>query len=315
MLGNKFLFNKDLSLYCSVTDKPVTLAGIIINYGFESKELERGYAHLIEHMVIKSNQKYFEYLEENGVIFNAGTQEDCILFTFIDFKSGFLENEIDTLKNILFTEFASEDLETEKKTIAQEHLYRCERYTKKAIDEAMGSIDEISAFNLDKLNKYRKTILASYKLLLINQHSEQLKEDFVELRKQHINNDWYKDIEIESVVESDEKISIKFEKNIFSEMLLYNLKILCMCSFCGENIKIIRDEKHVTVEISFSKEKFISLLSEKKQSFSRYILFLDSIKMYYQEIAYIIRNIGFDFDLEKSYFSDWEVKILEKITQ
>lgn len=315
MLGNKLLFNKELSLYCSVTDKPITLVGIMIDYGFGSKELARGYAHLFEHMVIKSNKKYFDYLENNNVVFNANTQEDYMLFTFIDFKSGFLEKEIDALKSIILSDFTSEDLETEKKTIQQEHLFRCERYTKESIDNALGSVDEISEFSLDKLNEYQKTILSSQKLLLITKQSEQLEVDLAKLNKYDIHDKWYEDIKIIEAKKLNDKTILKFKKSIASNILLYNLKILCMCSLDRESIEVSTDENYITVKLSFSKEKFISMLSEKKQSFSRYVLYLDSIKMYYQEIANLIRNIDMDFDIEKSYFSNWEVKILEKITQ
>lgn len=312
MILNRLLCNKDLALYCSVTKMPITLASIMIGYGYGSKEIDRGYAHLFEHMVIKSNQKYFNSLEEKGINYNAETQKDKILFTFIGFNGDILENEILNLRKIFDTEFRSDDLETEKKTIIQEYLYRSKAFTKESIEAAIGSIENIKAFSIEKLNDVKDKILVKSDIMYITGHPEKITDKFRELENLNLNENWYENVIIQDIYESDDGIFLELSENVYAEMFIHNLNILCMCSFKKENIEVHRYDNKCFVKLMFSGERLIDILKEKHNSFSRYILFLDTIKVYYQELANFISDIGVNYDLEKCYYSQWEVKLFEK---
>lgn len=313
MIENNLLTDSKGCLYCDIKDNPLSLASIILPYGYSSSEFERGYAHLMEHMVIRSNQDYFNFLESQGIIYNAETQAEKTLFTFLDFSRKVLDNEIDHLENILKTEFCQEDLDIEKKTIAQEYLYRTSICTFEAVNEAIGTPEEISRFDLKGLSTAREAALKHHKMLYISPAPERLKKILKKSKRQELTNDWYKKINILNISSNENTINIRLKNDIYSELLAYSLNILCTCSF--EQYKMGRHKNDDTIEIKlyFNKEQLIAMFKDKKKSFSRYIIYLDTIKVYYQELASCINNIGLDFDVEKCYMSSWEVKLLESL--
>lgn len=313
MIGNELLTDNKGWLYCDITDNPISLASIIIPYGYSSHELERGYAHLMEHMFIRSNQDYFNTLESQGIIYNAETQAEKTLFTFVDFNGNVLDNEIENLGNILKAEFRQEDLDIEKKTIAQEYLYRASTCAIEAVNEAIGTQEEIKAFSLKGLSAAREAISKHHKVLYISPAPQRLKRILKASEKQDLTNDWYKHINIENISSDDNSMTIVLKNDIYSELLAYSLNILCMCSFEQGKMEQRKNNDFIEIKLRFNKEKLTAMLKDKKKSFSRYIIYLDTIKVYYQELASCINNIGLDFDAEKCYLSNWEVRLLEDI--
>lgn len=311
MIGKKLLTDINNALFCNIIENPVTLASIIIPYGYSSKEYERGYAHLIEHMVIQSNQDYFNQLESQGIIYNAETQAEQINFTFIDFKSDTLLNETKNLSNILKTEFRQEALDIEKKTIYQEHLYRSSTFSPDSVNAALGTVEEIKNFNLDKLKKSRDIALQKYKVLLIDPHPERLGKELKTVPVYTINDNWYKNIVITHFESNDKSINIQLKKDIYAELFVYALRILSMCSFDAYEIEHLRNENFINVKLPFGKEEFLKMIKDKDKIFSRYILYLGTLKVYHQELAYCVNNIGVDFETQQCFMNDWEEKVIE----
>ena len=311
MIGRKLLTDTCNSLFCNVAEYPVSIASIIIPYGYSSKEYDRGYAHLIEHMIIQSNQKYFNMLESKGVIYNAETQPEQINFTFIDFKSDTLLNEIDHLSDILKTDFTRKALDIEKRTIYQEHLYRASSFTLDSVNAALGTTEEINSFDLDKLKKARDIALKKYKVLFINQHPELIKKELKTAPVYYIGSDWYKNVIIKHFESNDSVINLQLKKDIYAELFVYALRILCMCSFESSEAEHLRNDDTIYVKLPFGKEKFMNMIRSKENCFARYILFLGTLKVYHQELTYCINNIGTDFETHKCFMNNWEDKIIE----
>lgn len=313
MTGNMILTDSTCRLYYNKKNSPVSLASVILPYGYKSKELKRGYAHLIEHMIIRCNMDYFNQLESRGIIYNAETQAEKTLFTFLDFDGKVLDNEVEHLGKLLECEFGQNALDIEKKTIAQEHLYRASMYSIKSVNEAIGTPEEINQFSLESLIEARKAMMKSHKVLYISPSTKRFKNVLKVCANQELTDDWYKNISIENISEDENSINIILKNDIYSELLAYSLNILCMCSFEHGKIEHYKNGDRIMIILHFNRDKFLSMIKDKSKSFSRYIIYLDTIKVYYQELADCINNIGLDFDAEKCYMSRWEVRLLEKL--
>ena len=311
MIGKKLLTDISNTLFCNIVEDPVTLASIIIPYGYSSKEYERGYAHLIEHMVIQSNQEYFNMLESNGIIYNAETQAEQINFTFIDFNSDTLLHETEHLGDILKTEFTQKALDIEIKTIYQEHLYRSSTFSLDSVNTALGTVEEINNFDLEKLKKARDIALQKYKLLFINPEPKRLGKELKKAPVYRINDNWYKNIVITHFENNGNSINIRLKKDIYAELFVYALRILSMCSFDAYEIEHLRSENFIDIKLPFGKEEFLKMIKDKDKIFSRYILYLSTMKVYHQELAYCVNNIGVDFETHKCFMNEWEEKVIE----
>lgn len=61
----------------------IEILSFYFSYGYLCDDYN-GYAHLLEHMIIKIRQKYFDKVYENGILFNAVTKEYTTEYTFIN---------------------------------------------------------------------------------------------------------------------------------------------------------------------------------------------------------------------------------------
>ena len=183
-------------------------------------------------------------------------------------------------------------------------------------DEYKKKLEDKSLSNDQTKIIIKEQLLMLYNLSILSKDfddfSEKITDKFRELENLNLNENWYENVIIQDIYESDDGIFLELSENVYAEMFIHNLNILCMCSFKKENIEVHRYDNKCFVKLMFSGERLIDILKEKHNSFSRYILFLDTIKVYYQELANFISDIGVNYDLEKCYYSQWEVKLFEK---
>lgn len=293
-------------------DKSISIIGIIIPFGYTSENIEPGYAHLFEHMIIKSGQKYFDHLESKGINYNAETQENQILFTFIDFNKNILVNEKENIKNILNVNFTLDDLEAEKKMIQQEYIYLQSRFDNALLDKSLGSINQISKFDLSKLNYYKKHVFNTFITLYMDKVPENLMNSTETISNLYIDDNWYNKIRIESATYNENSIQLKISNNIYSKLFIYNLRVLCNYSYNPVKIDVYNKNNNYYIQVNDSITNFINKIQNKEKAYKRYILLMDTIKICYQEIAYQIAEIRENYDISKCYFSNWEAIFFDK---
>lgn len=226
-------------------------------------------------------------------------------------NSDTLLHETEHLGDILKTEFTQKALDIEKKTIYQEHLYRSSTFSLDSVNTALGTVEEINNFDLEKLKKARDIALQKYKLLFINPEPKRLGKELKKAPVYRINDNWYKNIVITHFENNGNSINIRLKKDIYAELFVYALRILSMCSFDAYEIEHLRSENFIDIKLPFGKEEFLKMIKDKDKIFSRYILYLSTMKVYHQELAYCVNNIGVDFETHKCFMNEWEEKVIE----
>ncbi len=315
MFNDKLTISKNNNEFALEIKKNITIITFVVPYGFESKEMDVGYAHLLEHMIIKSNQNYFDYLENRGVNYNAETQDNQIVFTFIDFDRKVLKAEVNKIRDIFKVKFKESEFESEKKVIEQEYLYQKNKYSEDSIKRSIGSLSTISEFNLNKLNQYKKYISEKVKLLFIDTSPNDYIKGNTLFIKSNIELDWYKKINILEVDVEKNNMEIKLEKNIYSDILVYNLKVINEYTIEKSEIKILNDKNYYYLIISDNLEKILLKAGNKKKAFTRYYLLLDTIKILSKECIYFITNMDTNYDLKRCYYDNWEGWFIEQIAK
>lgn len=117
--------------------------------------LDRGYLHLIEHVVVRANASRLTAVERLGGHYNAATTSGEMSLVL---RTPRLDERID-LDDLTRAPWTEEDFEIEKRTIQQERALKCEGPGGSPnADAVIGSSSEIDAFAYDKLLAYRDLV-------------------------------------------------------------------------------------------------------------------------------------------------------------
>jgi len=295
--------------YFYQTEESISLLNIIVPYGWRSDD-NNGYAHLIEHLVIKNNKEYLSNLERHGVFYNASTTQDSTDYMFLS-TSDILKTEINNgnILKVLFHALNESDLAAEINTIIQERLILTQQLTNSEIDRMIGKEEEIKGFNILKANAVLASNYKNIKTLNMNNEI-----NFYHNNKLIFNKLWIYSANIVTMERHKDSVKIILERCYYSEMLAYFLRIL-ICNPVGKGkVDIKRNSFEIEIEIAGDLPATSRLQDLKDKSHNYYLLTLNSIKALSEELKYIIKYLGIDHNLTYMYLNtNWEVFFFEKI--
>jgi len=293
--------------YIYVTNSKNIVVKYVLPLGSLSKNVPTGYIHLLEHLYIKANHRYLTKLENLGVHFNGVTRENHMEIILIDPSGEVLNEELNNFKldNLFKTEFTDKELEIEKDTIIQEHKMLQKTIDHNNVNITLGSIDEIKKFNLRTLNNIRKNFEKDFKKIIF----KNIKVDNIYSTNKI---EWVSKVEILGYITRDGNISLSLKDNFYSEIFIYVINILLDPVFRLQDIKLVRNNDMVTLNIPVSYDKLIHMVENHKiNAYDRYNLKLKaSFKFLSDQVTYIINHFyKYGLISELYYLDNWE-KIL-----
>lgn len=293
----------------------VTIVKFLIPLGFADLIQKSGYAHLIEHMIIQANKKYLTYLEKQGIQFNAETKDCMTEYIFIDLQSELLLDELKrgNLEKIFDTGFNEEALAIERGTIAQEHLLLSNQMDEADVSEMIGNREEIANFKLARADTIKKGIYSKYHTMVFtNSGIPEIKNDRHEANIDEFH--WFEDITFYKFVKGSDYVEIEMNRDIYSEILTYCLRILFCDMLKDYGIKIKRCKEDISVKIIGDVNNIRGIIQYKSNAYHHYYLLLTSFKYLCNEVTYVTQHLVNNIDIEKVYMSgNWEEKLCEKI--
>lgn len=285
-------------IYFSI-EHNIEILNVYFNYGYDSDK-NTGYAHLLEHMIIRANQKEWSSFRKNGVQFNAVTREYDTIFTFLNLRNGnFLfqnkKNIEEALKNLHTQGINPELLESEKKTILEELSILEKQLSENAASEMLGNRDEITSFTISKMIEIYMSHYVALNSIYIGNLTDR-KDSYIPIYKKTFS------ITHEDIVIKKEKSEFVLVDCVESNIILYFLHICYVSQLHrGWDMEIYKDATGIRL-------KFIGqlILGQKSNILNRYCLSCSNLKMYMDEINYIAVNNLLDIDIEEMFFYNWE---------
>lgn len=272
---------------------------IYFHYGYISDGYT-GYAHLLEHMNIKIMQREFNKICNEGVLFNAVTKENTTEYTFINLRGKrYLESnrrEIEKIfENIQISEALDDLLETEKKIILEEFSILENRFQTFTVEQMLGKKSDIEKFSVKLLADKYYTYYRKYKSILL-------------MNRRYINEKYYM---IPSVMQYDLKKAVVKRLNGNSVIMPRNRETIIIVFFLhicdiaqlGKKWKTIISEEKDAVRI---KIKGDFLIGDKRHILNRYWLLCTNLKVYIDEIGYLINNDLLALDIGQAFMENWE---------
>lgn len=276
----------------------IEILSFYFSYGYLCDDYN-GYAHLLEHMIIKIRQKYFDKVYENGILFNAVTKEYTTEYTFINLRGGnYLEkNQFSIEKffeNIQINEIQNELLETEKRIILEEFSILENRFERVTVEQMLGSKRDIENFSIKKM----------YDMYCVHYVD---KKSMIIVKQNHINDRFYKipkkmTYNKKNLVIQYKKDCIMLKKTQGANVVLYFLHI-CSITQLGKRWEIDIQDDCNYVKIKISGELYID---KKQHIINRYWLMCSNLKVYMDEISYLINNNLLYLDIYGGFMDNWE---------
>ena len=303
------IIKKNNEYICNIDSKSIVVK-YIVPLGYLNNCVPTGYAHLLEHLYIKSNYRYLEELEGLGVQFNGVTKERYMEIILIDPSGEIIEKELNNYKldNLFKSNFTNKDLEIEKNTIIQEHKILQKNMSYNDVNIMLGSIDEIKNFELDILNNFREDIEKDIKKIVF----KNLKNNSI-----HSANkiEWVRSVNILEFFKGKDSVKLVLEDDFYARILIYVIKILLDSVYKLNDMKINNNNSMITVVIPVSYDRLIDIISNYKiNSYNRYKLKLEaSFKFLSDEVTYLVNHFhNYRFINELYYLDDWENILYEK---
>lgn len=295
----KCLENKKHNCFFFPIDYDIEILNICFKYGYFS-DSNVGYAHLLEHMVIKNCQKSLEYIYKSGVQYNAVTKEYVTVYTFINLRNEniILENQrniINVFKDLKMENINNSMFMQEKATILEELSLLERQFTAKSAHEMLGDKKRIEEFSFDKMKEVCNLYYNNPMIIYIGKQNN-INEDVCPITSTKRWN-------------FKKNIVLKREKNNFvlkncyeANVILYFLHI-CYISQISKDWEMQISIKTGTINIQFIGN--VSIL-HKNHILHRYELLCLNIKFLMEEIEYLVINKLLDLDVEENFFDNWE---------
>lgn len=280
-------------------DYDIEVLVLCFPYGYKSDSFT-GYAHLLEHMLIKIGKKEFDDICKNGILFNAVTKEYTTEYMFINLRGGdFLEKNYRKIESI-FSDVQIEKtpeklLEIEKKVILEEFLILENRFQSLAAEQMVGSKYNIRNFSLEEMSNKYYTFYTECKSILLTD-------------SRRINNKSYSVLPsiqydfVGNLVVSSKNQRLLVKNNIEAKIVLFFLH-LCINAQLDRKWDAIVEESQELVIIKIT-GKFN--INEKQHILSRYFLLCTNLKFYIDEISYLLANNLLGLNIEQAFMEDWE---------
>lgn len=279
-------------------DYDMEIFNICFNYGYNSDN-NTGYAHLLEHIMIKVNQEEWSYLQNGGVQFNAVTEEYNTIYTFLNLRNSFFlyQNKgkiIDTFRNIQIRHINQGLFDAEKATITEELSILEKQLSTLAAVNMLGNREEINCFTIEKMQDiYRKQYYAMSSVYIGKLDTQ---KGYIPIRKKLVLN-------IDKViVKKKSNLEFCMKKNIETNIILFLLHI-CHVSQIVRKWDMEIQSDSFEIRIKFTQQ--IKII-QKSHVLNRYCLLCTNLKMYMEEIKYIMMNDLLELNIEKAFLEDWE---------
>lgn len=285
-------------------DYDIEVLSIHYNYGYFS-DSNMGYAHLLEHMLIKINASKLEEICKNGVVFNAVTKEYTTEYTFINLRGGNILEKNQKKIELIFSETEidkryEEILCKEKGTITEEFAILERRFSEETAANMVGSRKEIGLFNIENMALVFERYYKTHKSIILKKFKNLKRES--EVIQSERKYDFYRNI----VIQMNEK-EILLKKCDETKVILFFLHICCVSQVSKKWSFEIKEEENCI------KVKTIGKISinNKHHILNRYCLLCTSLKFYLEEIGWIVRNELLELDIGKEFFEKWEGIVYE----
>lgn len=290
--------NNSNCIYFSI-EHNIEIFNVYFNYGYES-DSNAGYAHLLEHMIIKANQKEWGAFRKNGVQFNAVTKEYTTIFTFLNLRDGnFLFNSKKNIEEIfkdLHTKgIDHQSLESEKRTILEELSILEKQFSENAAAVMLGNRDEITGFTISKMIEIYMRYYVDLNSIYIGNLADK-KDSYIPIYKKVFP------ISYEGIITKKDKSEFVLAACLESNIILYFLHI-CYVS------QLHRDwDMKIYKTVTGIRLKFIGQLriEHKSNILNRYCLSCSNLKMYMDEVSYIVMNNLLEVNIEDMFLENWE---------
>lgn len=290
--------NNSNCIYFSI-EHNIEIFNVYFNYGYES-DSNAGYAHLLEHMIIKANQKEWSSFWKNGVQFNAVTKEYTTIFTFLNLRnSNFLfhskKNIEETFKDLHTKGIDQELLESEKRTILEELSILEKQFSENAAAAMLGNRNEITSFTISKMIEIYMSQYVALNSIYIGNLADK-KDSYIPIHKKVFP------ISHEGIVTKKDKSEFALTDCFESNIILYFLHICYVSQLHrGWDMKIYKDAAGIRL-------KFIGqlVLKHKRNILNRYCLSCSNLKMYMDEVSYIVMNNLSEVNIEDMFLENWE---------
>lgn len=271
------------------------------DFGFCSDEL-KGYAHLLEHMIIRINQEVLTDIKKRGIQFNAVTKENMTIYTFLNFRNNdFLLHCKPQITHIFdsISKFNNELFELEKKTIQEELAIVSNQVTAEVASRMLGTETEIKNFTLDKMLKIFKEKYQNIHTVYMGKIRNVDLNKFIPVYKKASNNIR------QDIVLRKKGLSFELDVNQESELFLYCLHI-CEISQVTRQWKLSVEKNNKIYTVSIDNSFY---LPKKEHIYTRYCLLCANLKVYMDEMMYLVSKDLLGIDIKQVFFSEWEVII------
>lgn len=293
------LKNKDSSCIYFPIESNIEILNIYYTYGYQS-DCNTGYAHLLEHMVIKARQKEIDHILENSIQFNAVTKENTTEYTFINFRNDkFLgkhrEKIVQLFQNIEMGNLEEKLLMEEKGTILEEFSILENRFSSEIAAKMLGGRKSIEMFSQEKMAEIYNTCYIYPKCIFLTGL-----DDIVE-RLCRIPKNMFYDFQRDILIKKNNS-QILLKRCCETTIILFFLHICYVSQVLREwEVQISDEEEGIWIEVVGK-----MMIENKNLILNRYSLLCSNLKMYMEEVNYIVRNGLIELNIQKAFFDKWE---------
>lgn len=321
------LIRKDDCVFLFSMDADIDSVIITLPYGYQTdrENTYRGYAHLLEHMTICSNNNYLNSLEKRGVVFNAETQGHQTRYIFLDLNRSCVIDDLNNgiLSGIFSSKFSKEQLDIEKKTIIEEHALLRNTMDTHVVNQMIGTIEAIKKFDLDKLLAIRVIRYFKPTYIVLGSRCSSIENfNYASSSFTNIDLEWYKSILFLEINKKKEAFIIELNKDIYSELLAYCIKVLVNpLTDVNISIRIDRGLKYLKIMLLGDLElikRAVKNSNYKEHAYYRFYMNLSNFYFLYEELIYITTYLSpytniTHINFEKIFLSTpWEAELYAK---
>lgn len=259
------------NMYKLFYNSSIDVIKILFPIGFYSEEIEQGYAHFIEHILIRNNYNILKNIELNGGWFNGTTHENNMeIIIYLNSNALEYNNSDKIIKeiNLFNLNLSKYDIENEIKVIKNEYETLLVNNNKDSIEQRIGSIEQIEKFNIDKVEYILKNIIQNIRIYMFSKRYLKKNNPLGTFNVKITNKDQKYIISGHDKYSSD-KLRLIF--NLLSDM--------------GYSNGIIIDNNHLYIEKNIYEyiNTYLENISKRfkiliSMSFSKYSIYLNAIE-------------------------------------
>lgn len=264
------------NIYKLFYDSQIDIVKIILPIGFDSQNIGRGYAHLIEHLIIRNNYDILGKIEFSGGWFNGTTRENNTEIVIYSVSNDYGSTTIDELvKSIELYKFnlTKKDFEDEIEVIKKEYKTLMMNNSQHDINQRIGDLSQICKFGIDEANSILEKVHEKIKIIMFSKRYIKSNSSFrcFDIQVLDANKDY--------IIKGNNKYSYAKLKLIssvlFDEGYVDGIKILNDGLYVEKNtyknitanLKNIANRLKILVSLSFSKYNLYFDIDDEEKKF------------------------------------------------